>query len=646
MRLAEIVIRNFKGINELKLKLPHHDPARPGSANFLTLIGENNRCKSSVLEAIRLAFPDTDLKKPSLDHFHHRSIEKGAIEIDLTFDSIKDAEAQRIGIKPYLYDGRNYRIRKKWHAPDKMDFEVYIPERTVPDFDGIRNLKRAEIMERSPDWRDALTSFETSRNKLVSDKKITVKDFDEFELFVKNTIPHLCKESDPQWQKNPGGFPANVDSAMPRVIFVPAVRDVEPDANPASKGGMANKLLGRIFERSISTSPQISALKTAIGELRKLFDGDGVDSVEEIRRIQQSLSDKMRRLIEVGVKIDYVPPDLTASLFHSATLSMVDGGLSTSPLHQGHGAQRALFLTLLEVYAEQLHQKTEGEEPIERGVILLVEEPEIYLHPQMCRRMRDVLLDIARTETGQVICTTHSPVFIDLADRHDGIAILKRSETGVDVVQRDHDIFAGSSDERDRLRMLLDFDPSVTEVFFAKQICLVEGDSEVASIWAITKKLAQMGFIEFERVRRLQRDLCIVNCRGKDTIPAFQRVLNAFELDYRVVHDSDSDKRPTSMNRQIFENLKHQEKRRLVHTPNFEKCVWNEAWDKDKMWKATLAIMQAKELAPRLATFYSFVHGQNPYIDECIKNLLLNDELNKTADYYDPQEPLPLMKEA
>jgi len=47
-----------------------------------------------------------------------------------------------------------------------------------------------------------------------------------------------------------------------------------------------------------------------------------------------------------------------------------------------------------------------------------VEEPEIYLHPQMLRKIKDVLTELSTDPYYRVICPTHSPVLIDRADSH------------------------------------------------------------------------------------------------------------------------------------------------------------------------------------------------------------------------------------
>lgn len=79
MRLHEVVIRNFKCITELSVTIPQTVAQRAGSADFLTILGRNNIGKSSILEAIRLALPGSDISKPSIDHYREKNVENGPI---------------------------------------------------------------------------------------------------------------------------------------------------------------------------------------------------------------------------------------------------------------------------------------------------------------------------------------------------------------------------------------------------------------------------------------------------------------------------------------------------------------------------------------------------------------------------------------
>ena len=44
----------------------------------------------------------------------------------------------------------------------------------------------------------------------------------------------------------------------------------------------------------------------------------------------------------------------------------------------------------------------------------------------------------------------------------------------------------------------------------------------------------------FTRHARLRREVTLIDCDGKNNIPAFQQVLNAFGIPYRVLHDLDT----------------------------------------------------------------------------------------------------------
>ncbi|MFG7003133.1 TOPRIM nucleotidyl transferase/hydrolase domain-containing protein, partial [Burkholderia pseudomallei] len=73
---------------------------------------------------------------------------------------------------------------------------------------------------------------------------------------------------------------------------------------------------------------------------------------------------------------------------------------------------------------------------------------------------------------------------------------------------------------------------------------------EFSAIAAFERGAELMGL--FERHLRLRREVSLVDCNGKSNIPAFQRVLNAFNIPYRVLHDEDPGNPAEQANNQIF----------------------------------------------------------------------------------------------
>lgn len=416
MRLSKLVIRNFKAIREIELTMPDTDPERAGSADFLSLVGENNTAKSSVLEALILALPTTGQTKATLDHFRGRDEENGPIEVEFHFADLTDKDEAEQGIRTHVFEGE-YKVKKVWASANSAAtiwaFQPACDMPTWPDPD----TPMASFRDRGEEWRDLLSAYEQEFGAVPPRVN---KEFRENlrRLAVTSNSP-LVIEGEAKWEQNPGGFSAHVDSILPLPLYVPAIKETKEEADVAQKKSAIRSIVEALFTRELAARPAIQSFARAGEDVKQLFAGEEADEI--VRRIESRIGDGIKRFIDLDASIEFEPPDITAELASKTSLYLVDGELQTRPEHQGHGAQRALVLSLLEILSEDRLSEPEGE--FSRGMLLLIEEPEIYMHPQMCRKMRDVLLSIAKSGTAQVICTTHSPVFLDLADRHDGIAI-------------------------------------------------------------------------------------------------------------------------------------------------------------------------------------------------------------------------------
>lgn len=641
MRLAKFIIRRFKGIEELQCTVPFYDPTRKGSAEFLTILGENNRCKSSVLEALRLAFPNTDIKKPSRDHFPNRNYNNGPIEIELHFDRLGTEEKEKHGLRAHIFRDTEYRIRKRWTAKEQKkekdkrsrntnedvkqdedgEVKVVLEIEALTEIIQVPSDLKAYIMENGfnsvnatfPAWGTVIDGFLAAQPEaeVGRKRKVSVARFDSFQEYASTNHLDLCEKTE-IWQSNPGGISANPDSAMPHLIFLPAQKDVNKEADPSNTNSTAQKLLALMFAQRLASDHRLVGYQDAVRSLESIFDQN--EQASPLKTIQRDISSKLEKLIKLEIELQFIAPRID-SLFQSTTMMISDHGIKTSLHHQGHGAQRALLLTLLELYAKQLQDGKEGEKD-SRGCLILCEEPEIYLHPQMCRRMRDVLVELARTETAQVICTTHSPIFLDLADRHDGIIILSKDEQTKKLIKRPAYVsrFDKDQHEPERLRMLLDFDPNVNELFFARRVILVEGDSELAAYMAMISVIARRERKPDREIQNKLREISIVNCRGKDTIPAIQRVLNAFEIEYCVIHDQDKDENKT--NSKIYSLIEnHRETRLLVHDKNFERAIMRKTLHRTKPWAVYQWVMTKGETGwpALLLQFFKFIIGDSLY---------------------------------
>lgn len=637
MRLAKFAIKNYKGIDNIEIVMPGKNPERPGSGDFLSIVGQNNASKSSILEALDLALSGE--RSVQADEFHNHNLD-APIEIELEFNELTDTDRKLRAVSSHIFNN-TYTIKKTWRKSG-LKPERFVKEHSY-DYEDFPTSGRREDYLLNEHWKDAVMIYEANSKTAFKPLK---KSQDELKKIARESnLPAVRQASKPIWAEdstkeddwkrspeeykpNPGGWASNLASAIPRTIYIPAVQHTNEISDPSKRQSVIRKILSEIFENRLNQTNEMVRLKSALADMSRLFEQDERGAI--VSEIEAGISQEVQRIIDIEAKLSLVPAsikELCADLVGRTELRLRDRrfGPSTRPEHQGHGAQRALVLCLLQILAEQMYQRDLSHQS---SLLLLVEEPEIYLHPEMCRRMRDTLLTIARNGRAQVICTTHSPIFLDLADRHDGIVIMRRQADKLKCIQNSDDVFGLAKEQQDRLRMIMSFDPAVNEIFFSEEVCLVEGETEIASLEAVANKIieeeqdSEKALELRERYQQKRRKVAMINCRGKTTIPAFQRVLNHFGIHYRVIHDGDlpsDDFKPTSptekaalTNNANIAQLLGAEKmdiRLRVHYPCFERHVLEyQPISKGKAWQAIDAISKNR-LSPKILQFFEFALG-------------------------------------
>ena len=157
------------------------------------------------------------------------------------------------------------------------------------------------------------------------------------------------------------------------------------------------------------------------------------------------------------------------------------------------------------------------------GLVLLIEEPELYLRPQAQRYLYRLLREFALAGN-QAIYSTHSPAFLNVTRLDELVFVDRLPRTGTRALQPQP-----VSDEVD-FRVMTEFDAARSELFLARAVVLVEG-------W--TEKLA-LPFVFAALRHDVDREaISIIECGGKPNIPLFARICRTTGIPFIVVHDSD-----------------------------------------------------------------------------------------------------------
>jgi energy-coupling factor transporter ATP-binding protein EcfA2 len=570
MRLCKFEIANFKGIQNASFEWD----------DVIVLIGENNAGKSTILQALQWFLGGSQVKDANL-FFNHLADAEHAIELVGHFDQLSDPERQAQAARGRLH-GDKWIIKKRFWLEGqengnnegswKEQYYSYSSEEGLSGWPENDNSWK----NFPPDYQALIEKLPNKGSRPTNETRTALREI------VRQQKPELIMTNPPSWIMNPGGggnWKSNANSILPRCIFVKAVHDASDEAvsKDASSYG---KIVELIIEKKLALRREFQALRESIANVLKLFNPDPDHpelQAQEIREVEERINARLDQVIGGTVKIRTSDPDVQPMILPSTTLALRDrdGGVETPVGHQGHGLQRTLVMALLQILSEVEAEPAPGSEaqpPQEvyaRPVILAVEEPELYMHPQVERKMRDALYRLASQPGIQVICSTHSPVFLDMARRHKAIVrVVKDPQRNVTLSQVAEDIFSGQDPEsdRDRLNFLAQFHPTVNEVFFAKRVILLEERSAIVAF----ERAAELTGL-FDRHPSVRHDVTLIDCDGKPNIPAFQRALNHFRIPYAVVHDEDSDN-PTAQatNSRIASllNAPCLQNKRFMLTPN------------------------------------------------------------------------------
>lgn len=477
MRISTILLKNFKSYKSQRIEFK----------NLIALTGENNAGKSNILKALDLFFADT--KKLDQEFFNDP---KDKIVIQVSFNDLNE-EAKK-NFKKYLLDDNETVIIRKEYS-----LEAEEPQRVLAVILG-------EKFEGEKDKKDAV--------EILTKEEIFPFDSTAGKNYY--------------WKPKPFGWASVAVGYLPDFLYVPAVKDIKEESKIT-----ATSRFGKIVNAMLNSVLENEELKKVNEQFAKLLQGENESQdgrIAQLKEFESMLSEKLAECMKgTTIKLDVAAPNIK-EVFQSGTKILVNDGVLTSIETKGHGMQRSVIFVIFRAYAELL-KKEQGEKTKSRSLIFGVEEPELYLHPQMQRTMYALLKEIS--ETDQVIFTTHSSFFVDMTNYQSICIVLKRDLTeGTKVIQCQKEIFS-IAEEKKQFQLLTEFDPERNELFFAKKVVLVEGDTEKAVLPLIAKKV-DSSYIFYEH------GITIVECGSKNTLPLFMKVLNSFRIKYITIYDKDT----------------------------------------------------------------------------------------------------------
>lgn len=521
--------------------------------NLTALVGRNGAGKSSFLHAIRLFYAISPAVTEE-DFYNRETAEP--IQIRVTFGHLLPQEVD--AFRSYL-DGQDLIVTKRISlANGKVVTKTYGASFQFPEFAKVR------AIEAKKEFKDAFNAFVDAGTLAGLVRAASAPDAEAKMAAWETANPGECRPTEREAQFiGPASIGVGLLDSFTKFVFIPAVRDVADEAGDG-KGSALAGLLDMVVNERVETRPDLQALRERIKtEYATIFaPGNQPELGNLATEISQVLGDfHPGAAVELGWRAAN-PPELGLP---SVDPMLIEDGFKGSVSRKGHGLQRALVLALLQARAKttapvtmvsagaQVVAPAAPALPPRWQLILVIEEPELYQHPQQCRHWAKVLRRITAIPTGQdapdtqVIFTTHSPHFVDLW-WFDQIRVVRKlaGAVGAPPVAKTHSTtlnsvageLATAKDRpvaeftahsvRARARPVMT--NLVNEGFFANVAVLVEGGTEV-------------GLLQ-EVARRKEKDwdakgIAVIEVGGKTKLSTPLVVFRKMGLPIYVAFDSD-----------------------------------------------------------------------------------------------------------
>ncbi|MEE9225742.1 MAG: ATP-dependent endonuclease [Bacteroidota bacterium] len=526
--------------------------------SLTALVGANGTGKSSILKALDLFYNPS----PRLDveDFYNEDTSNEVV-VAITFKDLSQEAKDLFSI--YLQGGKLTVERVFQWDGSKVSWKYHGATLQCPHFQLIRD--GLQVKDRGKTARAAYDAVRTNQqySTLPAWSNLQSVETDLKQWEAQNL--QLCVR-----QRDDGQFFGFKEVAQgylgrfTRFLFIPAVRDATDDTSEG-RGSVLTSLMDLVVRSAIADKEELLKLKDDTQKrYQEILDPS---QLTELTSLQHQLTSTLKTFVpDAKVELKWLPPSNIDIPLPQADVKLIEDGYSSSVSRTGHGLQRAFILTMLQHLAlaqsvgaasqkTQIEPATQQQPAALPNLVLAIEEPELYQHPNRQRHLAAILqqLAIGKTpgvaEKTQIIYTTHSPLFVGI-DRIEQIRLFRKVSNGADkpkvtiIVSTSLDKVAdeiwradGQPTERYTAATLLPrlqtvMTPWMSEGFFADVAILVEGEDDRAAILGAAKAngtdLESNGF-------------SVIPCGGKTSLDRPASIFRQLGIPVYLIWDGDKE---------------------------------------------------------------------------------------------------------
>jgi len=250
------------------------------------------------------------------------------------------------------------------------------------------------------DNADGSTSLRILRSSkldnITQDKKNKILDIKNVRIFNPNT--------------NQFENPTGIDTTISELFDAQFVYSDSKNEDYQDFG--KTKLVGKIIN-SITRNFQETEVFRELQEAHNRAFGD-----EGLIQILKDIQNKIQSVLvgqygDAEVEFNFGLPEID-NFLKNGNIMLSDNGIKTNVSEKGTGMQRALALSLIQVYAEI--NRESSDDNTEKPILFFIDEPETFLHPGAQNKLLNALERLSNSS--QIFITTHSPYLLKNFDKN------------------------------------------------------------------------------------------------------------------------------------------------------------------------------------------------------------------------------------
>ena len=510
MRIESARIKNFRTLKDVTIPFD----------SVTTFIGPNGAGKSTVLRALDWYFNGKPGSLTEKDCSFGATAEE--IEVQVTFADLTEKDRNQLG--KYAPAGVTTFTAWKRRGQDGIE-SLSANSKSYGPFNAIRGMGPAG--EKKVAYNELRTSDASLGLPAWTNVEVAIQAMTTWEAGHTDQLV----EAPESLQTNFFGF--NSGGKMSGLFdFVLVTADLR--ASEESIDGKAS-IIGRILERSVDRAAADEEIAKIVEESRAKQQKVYEDKFEAQLETMTTQLNEVVASYSPGRTVTVSPAEVELKAPRTTfEVAVLDGTTETAVERQGHGFQRTLLISALQLLAQSGAASAEG------VICLAIEEPELFQHPIQAQTFAKVLRSLAE-DAGkriQVTYATHSPYFLE-ARHFNQVRRLTRSfgETPVVTVH-----FVTVADVKAKLDGVLSPDTVDRQIdgivvhqlavaLFAHRAFLVEGSTESSVFYGIGDKTS-LGSLEAAGVS-------IVPVGGKTSVPLVHAILTLIGIPVYALFDAD-----------------------------------------------------------------------------------------------------------